>query len=103
MTSPFKTIGIIGRVRNPGVKETLKTLIEYLQQLKQDLRVESETAATLQDPSLDAISRDMLSKQCQLVIVVGGDGSLLNAAHAVVDGEIPVLGINRGSLGFLTD
>jgi len=103
MTPPFKTIGIIGRVRNPGVKETLKTLIEYLQQLKQDIRVETETAATLQDPSLHAVSREMLSKQCQLIIVVGGDGSLLNAALAVVESEVPVLGINRGSLGFLTD
>lgn len=103
MTAPFKTIGIIGRVRNPGVKETLKTLIDYLISLKQKILVDKETAEPLHDLNLPTIERDSLGKQCDLLIVVGGDGSLLHAAHAIVNHEIPVLGINRGSLGFLTD
>jgi NAD+ kinase len=103
MTTKFKTIGILGRVKNPGVRETLKTLIHFLQDFALDIFVEIETAEPLNDTSLKTIVREQMGKQCDLLIVVGGDGSLLHAAHAIVEHEIPVLGINRGSLGFLTD
>lgn len=99
----FKTIGIIGRVNTPGVKDTLKTLVNYLIELKQNLILETETADSLSYSDLPKISREQLGKHCDLLIVVGGDGSLLHAAHAVMNDETPVLGINRGSLGFLTD
>ena len=103
MTSTFNTIGILGRVKNPGVRETLKALIQFLQTLPQTILVEAETAEPLNDVSLKTISREEIGKQCDLLIVVGGDGSLLHAAHAIVEHETPVIGINRGSLGFLTD
>src|SRR3990167_3262533 len=104
MATQFKMIGIIGRVRSPGVKETLKTLIDYLRQCKQNLLIETETAEALKEEiGLPTIARNELGKQCDLLIVIGGDGSLLHAAHAIVDQQIPELGINRGSLGFLTD
>lgn len=103
MTIAFKTIGIIGRLKNPGVKETLKTLIDYLRNLNQNIIVETETAESINDAKLPTAHRDQLGTLTDLIIVVGGDGSMLNAAHAVVNHETPVLGINRGSLGFLTD
>lgn len=99
----FKTIGIMGRVKNPGVTETLKTLIHYLKSLDQSILLEAETAASLQDKTISPIEAETLNQVCDLLIVVGGDGSLLHAAHTVAPGEIPVLGINRGRLGFLTD
>lgn len=103
MNSQFKVIGILGRVKNPEVAETLKALINYLISLDQAVLVDSETATALDDPSLSCTPREELCKRCNLVIVVGGDGSLLNAAHSVIDYEVPVLGVNRGRLGFLTD
>jgi NAD+ kinase len=103
MASQFKTIGIYGRVRSPGVIDSLKAVITFLRQINQDFVVESETGQPLDDASLTLIAHDELSSHCDLMIVVGGDGSLLHAAHAVVRNEIPVLGINRGRLGFLTD
>ncbi|MBX3709351.1 MAG: NAD(+) kinase [Gammaproteobacteria bacterium] len=103
MARQFKTIGIFGRVKNPGVIETLKALISYLRNLNQEILIDSETADALEDTSLVCINRSELSKRCNLLIVVGGDGSLLHAAHTIVNDEIPVLGINRGRLGFLTD
>lgn len=103
MTIPFKNIGILGRVRNPGVRETLKALIKYLQKLKLNIFIEAETADSINESKLTAIPRERLGKHCDLLIVVGGDGSLLYAAHAAVNQDLPVLGINRGSLGFLTD
>ncbi len=103
MSTMFKTVGIFGRVKNDGVKETLKALIHFLNQLPQKVLVEAETAEPLNNPSLETITRDQIGTKCDLLIVVGGDGSLLHAAHAIVNQTIPVLGINRGSLGFLTD
>ena len=103
MRSQFNVIGVMGRVKNPGVIETLQALIRYLQSLNQEIRVDAETAADLNDPSLICIARQELSQHCKLLIVVGGDGSLLHAAHTAVNDEVPILGVNRGRLGFLTD
>jgi NAD+ kinase len=103
MTIQFNTIGIIGRLKNAGVKETLHTLVDYLQELGIAIVVEAETAESIPNCKLPTVARDQLGEACDLVIVVGGDGSLLSAAHAVIQSETPVLGINRGSLGFLTD
>lgn len=103
MALQFKTIGILGRVRTPAVKETLKTLITFLKANKQSILVEAETAADLYDEDLNIVPCDQLINLCDLLIVVGGDGSLLQAAHSAINTEIPVLGINRGRLGFLTD
>lgn len=103
MTSQFKTVGIFGRVRNPGVIESLKAVIQYLHQIGQAFLVETETSEALHDKAIEQVSRQDISKRCQLLIVVGGDGSLLHAAHSVIQDEIPVLGVNRGRLGFLTD
>lgn len=99
----FKTIGIIGRVKSSGIKETLKALINYLYHLEKKFFIDAETATSLENEALPILAREKLGKQCDLVIVVGGDGSLLNAAHSLIKEEVPVLGVNRGSLGFLTD
>ncbi|OGT35082.1 MAG: NAD kinase [Gammaproteobacteria bacterium RIFCSPHIGHO2_12_FULL_37_14] len=103
MPSPFNIIGIFGRVKNPGVIETLKALISYLKKLDREVLIDAETATAIDGIPLTAVAREELCNRCQLIIVVGGDGSLLHASHAVVNNEIPVLGVNRGRLGFLTD
>lgn len=103
MTSPFKVIGLFGRVKTPGILETLKAVIDYLTELQQPFLIEAETAASLNISTLPIVKREQLSKRCQLILVIGGDGSLIHAAHHVINDEVPVLGINRGRLGFLTD
>lgn len=103
MPSPFNTIGVFGRVKNPGVMQTLKALVARLNTLERKVLVDAETATALADQSITSISREQLSQHCDLIIVVGGDGSLLHATHTVINNDTPVLGINRGRLGFLTD
>ena len=49
------------------------------------------------------VERESLAAQCDLAIVVGGDGTLLNAARSLVDADVAVLGVNLGRLGFLAD
>lgn len=103
MKKTFKTIGLIGRQRKENISDTLSALKDLLLKKKLKVILESETAAHLPAENLPVYSRDEIGKHCDLIIVVGGDGSLLNAAHAAVKYNIPILGINRGRLGFLTD
>jgi len=103
MPKTFKTIGLIGRQRQEDISDTLLILKNFLIARKHTVFVEIDTARYLPDNNMQVCRREDLGENCDLVIVVGGDGSLLNAARAVVDHKTPVLGINRGRLGFLTD
>jgi NAD+ kinase len=103
MSNSFNTIGLIGRQRKEDISDTLLTLKNFLQARKLSVLIETETASYLPGDELPVYPRDQLGKHCDLIIVVGGDGSLLNAARAAVNCHTPVLGINRGRFGFLTD
>lgn len=105
MSKPFKTVGIIGKHGDPHAGGTLNELIRYLKTHQIQVLLDEislETTADLAEG--DGIAdRPTLGKRCDLVIVVGGDGTLLNAARSLVDYEVPLLGINLGRLGFLAD
>lgn len=104
MTS-FQRIGVMSRKISQPVVETLVKLVGFLDQRGHAVVIEAETLALLQVPLANIAScpRDQLADHCELVIVVGGDGSILGAARSLCRQQLPVLGINRGSLGFLTD
>lgn len=99
----FKTIGLVGRPGHAGVVETLNRLLAYLVAKKLTVVLDSATAQQIGDDSCAAFPRNELARNCDLVVVVGGDGSMLNVAKAMASDEVPVIGINRGRLGFLTD
>ncbi|MDA8561569.1 NAD(+)/NADH kinase, partial [Gammaproteobacteria bacterium] len=103
MTSIFKNIGILGRAKSTGFKETLIALTEHLESISQNYFIETKTAELLKNTNLKTTDRDNIGEKCDLIIVIGGDGSFLHAVHAIINQKIPVVGINRGSLGFLTD
>lgn len=100
----FKTVGIVGRREaNEEVADTLNQLVTYLQARKLNVVLEENAAKVLSVGGLTVHSHDELGSQCDLAIVVGGDGSMLTAARALAKHQVPVVGINRGGLGFLTD
>lgn len=103
MTSAFKTIGLMGRQRSPESIQCLQILCNYLSQFHYDLIIEEDTAAFIPDNYYMIKNQSEFGTSVDLVIVVGGDGSLLKAARIVVDSHVPVIGVNRGRLGFLTD
>ncbi|HSH57511.1 MAG TPA: NAD(+) kinase [Halomonas sp.] len=102
-TPSFRNIGLIGRLGSAGVVETLKRLMRFLDERGLHVIVEDRTATVLLDHGHPEASRRMLGELCDLVIVVGGDGSLLGAARTLCHSGTLVLGVNRGRLGFLTD
>lgn len=94
---------IIGRQNNIDTKKTLIKLITYLQKKKINIVLERETAKILPDYKIMSVAREKLQNNCELIIVIGGDGSLLSTARTAAKQNLPIVGINRGSLGFLTD
>ncbi|WJN57945.1 MULTISPECIES: NAD(+) kinase [unclassified Pseudomonas] len=99
----FRNIGIIGRLGSAQVLDTIRRLKKFLLERHLHVILEDTIAEVLPGHGLQTCSRKNLGEICDLVVVVGGDGSMLGAARALARHKIPVLGINRGSLGFLTD
>lgn len=99
----FRSIGLIGRVGDEQVVESVRRLRDFLLARNCTVYLESETARVLSGHGLPVASRKRIGERCDLAIVVGGDGSMLSAARVFVKHDVPILGINRGRLGFLTD
>ncbi len=99
----FKRVGLIGKYGDPGVGGALKKLSDYLQQRHVEVLLDEGTAQLFPGHGLETGSRDEIGRRCDLAIVVGGDGTLLNAARSLVSFGIPLLGVNLGRLGFLVD
>lgn len=99
----FRNIGIIGRLNSKKVIETIKRLKRYLIEEGYHVILEDRIADVMPGHGMQTSKVSILGEICDLVIVVGGDGSLLGAARALAKFNTPVLGINRGRLGFLTD
>ena len=99
----FRSIGLIGRLGSARVVDTLRRLKRFLLDKGHTVILEDAVAELLPGHQLQVCPRQALGEVCDLVIVVGGDGSLLGAARALCESNVPVLGVNRGGLGFLTD
>nr|WP_144424801.1 NAD(+) kinase [Acinetobacter equi] len=99
----FRNIGLIGRPGKSSVVETLNLIHDHILSIGLHPIFDSETAELVPYKNTQTVSRSLLGEVVDLVIVVGGDGSLLHAARALVKYNTPVIGINRGRLGFLTD
>lgn len=103
MNTEFKRIALVGRHNRDGVVDTLQQLVEFLQQENVEVTLEQSSADMLSISKLTTVEYKDLGKDQDLIIVIGGDGSLLKAAGAAAQYNTPVLGINRGTLGFLAD
>lgn len=100
---PFHRVALMGGHRHNHVEETLRALQQLLSRLNVPVVFERETAQRLQGAENQSVPVERLQEACDLLIVVGGDGSLLQAAKIAIGQSLPVLGVNRGRLGFLTD
>ncbi len=100
--SRFTTVGLIGR-SGAQVADSLLAVLDCLAERGVRIVVEDRTAAMLSRCPHALADRPAMGRQCDLVVVVGGDGSLLGVGRDLAHTGVPVLGINRGGLGFLAD
>jgi NAD+ kinase len=94
------TVGVIVNGSKPGAKDVLYQLIEYAQghpNLK--LLFETRTGKLIRRSGLSEIN---LAKKSDVLLIAGGDGSLIDVVNTVFPSQVPILGVNIGSLGFLT-
>jgi len=103
MGSTFHTIGLISKTGDPGVADTLATLATDLGKRGLKVILDASAAEHFAQPVEPVMSRANLASECDLAIVVGGDGTILNAARSLAEATVPVLGVNLGRLGFLAD
>ena len=99
----FKQVGVTGRQGRTHIKETLKRLIDFLQLQGVEVSLDQQLSCLLPNNRFIECNRNEMGKHCDLVVVVGGDGSLLGASRVLLVHNVPILGVNRGRLGFLTD
>jgi NAD+ kinase len=97
-----KIAAIISKPSKPELKQVAPELIEWLRKHAYGVVVDEETAEYV-DGQLSVPREEIASHTPQFAVVLGGDGTLLSAARAVATAGIPILGVNLGSLGFLTE
>ena len=95
-----KTVGLIAHTGKPGVGELIKSLSAEFARSKMSILLEKETAGVSGGSSDLTIAQ--LGSKADLLVVVGGDGTILNASGQLGEAMPPIFGINVGSLGFLT-
>jgi NAD+ kinase len=95
----MKRIGIICKIGVPEPSEILKGLLPWLMQKGYEIHIDIETASIL---NIEGSPRSQIPSLSDIIIVLGGDGTMLSVCRLVGDKGIPILGVNIGGLGFLT-
>ncbi|MES2553921.1 MAG: NAD(+)/NADH kinase, partial [Pseudomonadota bacterium] len=103
MKSTFQTVAIIGKYNNPEIRDQILAMAAFLDEKKIAVFIEENTARHCELNSYKTLHIDSIAANADLVIVLGGDGTMLSAARALLDSKIPLVGVNRGRFGFLTD
>ena len=101
--SHFQRIGLLSSIDAQEVKQSILKLDAFLQDQGRDVVYEKNTAQLVDWSVKNSLKLDEFLAAIDLVIVVGGDGSILSACRKIASSNVPLLGINLGRLGFLTD
>jgi NAD+ kinase len=96
-----KKVGIISKPRKAEVREVVRPLLEWLREHSIEACIDKETGAILENHDR-CLTRNDMPSQVDLIIVLGGDGTLLAAARVLNRKPVPILAVNLGGLGFLT-
>lgn len=96
-----KNIGILTKPKFPEVKPTLQGVVTWLRERNITVLLDTTSAALLSESG--GIQKTQLAGTADVLLVLGGDGTILNAARLAAERSIPILGVNMGGLGFLTE
>jgi NAD+ kinase len=99
----FHTVGVIGKRNDARVGPTVRAVCRHLRRRGCDVLVERGTPGAAKGAGVGIVARAELARRCDLAVVVGGDGTLLNAGRTLAPAGVPILGVNQGRLGFMVD
>jgi NAD+ kinase len=103
MAKRFRHVAIVGKHQAQGMRELLDELAHFLAREGLDVSFERATAMNTGLAGYPELSTAEIGAQCDLAVVVGGDGTMLGIARELARHNIPLVGINQGRLGFITD
>jgi NAD+ kinase len=103
MPSGFRHAAIVGKYQAQGIRPVLEEIAAFLLAQGLDVSFERETADATGVAGFDALSPAQMGEHCDLAVVVGGDGTMLGIARELSRWNVPLVGINQGRLGFVTD
>jgi NAD+ kinase len=97
-----KRIGLVAKLDRPGTADVIGGLVDWLTRQGRTPVLEKETAGLVPARATTVVGKSELPAHADLIVVLGGDGTLLSVARLVRDLGVPILGVNLGGLGFLT-
>jgi NAD+ kinase len=103
MPTRFRHAALVGKYQAEGIRPVLEEIARFLADQGLEVSLERETALNTGMDGHAALTPAKLGKQCDLAIVVGGDGTMLGIARELARHNLPLVGINQGRLGFITD
>jgi NAD+ kinase len=103
MPTRFRHAALVGKYQAEGIRPVLEEIARFLADQGLQVSLERETAINTGINAFNALSKSDLGQQCDLGIVVGGDGTMLGIARELSRHNLPLVGINQGRLGFITD
>lgn len=103
MPSRFRHAALVGKYQARGIRGVLEEIAHFLSRQGLEVSLERETALNTGITDFNALNPAELGKHCDLAIVVGGDGTMLGIARQLARFDLPMVGINQGRLGFITD
>jgi len=103
MPAPFRHAAVVGKFQARGIRPVLEEIAHFLVAQGLEVSFERDTAQATGVTDFDALSAAEMGQRCDLAVVVGGDGTMLGIARELARYNMPLVGINQGRLGFITD
>ncbi len=103
MAQPFRHVALIGRYQSEGIRATLLEIAAFIAEHGAEVLIEAQTAQSIGSNSFEGASMARIAREADLAISVGGDGTMLGVARSLASTRVPMVGINHGRLGFITD
>lgn len=103
MASHFKKVALFGKYQAPGARSVLLQIAAFLERQGCEVLLEAETAQCCDISQFGAYAFQQIGEECDLGLVVGGDGTMLGVGRHMAGYDLPLIGINQGRLGFITD
>ncbi len=99
----FQRVVLVGRYQSDKSADNVEAIASFLNQRGHDVLIEADTARVLTASNHQTVAISEIEDQVDLAIVIGGDGTMLGVARQLAGRGVPLVGINQGRLGFITD